>query len=96
MYFWGSPIELSKQDKIKRLRDWMINEGTVQDRAVSALSNDVTVSAIDKNTCAGTRAICSAICCASFRSSMGSKSRDSANSSTMTRYCSGVAARSAS
>ncbi len=27
MYFWGSPIELSKQDRIKRLRDWLINDG---------------------------------------------------------------------
>ena len=42
--------------------DWMINEGTVHARAVSALSNDVTVAAIDKNTCAGTCAICFAIC----------------------------------
>jgi len=27
MYFWGSPIELSKQDRIKRIRDWFINDG---------------------------------------------------------------------
>ena len=27
MYYWGSPVELSKQDKIKRFRDWMINDG---------------------------------------------------------------------
>jgi phenylacetate-CoA ligase len=27
MYFWGSPIELSKQDRIKRVRDWLINDG---------------------------------------------------------------------
>jgi len=27
MYFWGSPIELSKQDRIKRLRDWLVNDG---------------------------------------------------------------------
>jgi phenylacetate-CoA ligase len=27
MYFWGSPIELSKQDRIKRVRDWFINDG---------------------------------------------------------------------
>jgi phenylacetate-CoA ligase len=27
MYFWGSPIELSKQDRIKRFRDWLINDG---------------------------------------------------------------------
>jgi phenylacetate-CoA ligase len=26
MYFWGSPIELSKQDRVKRLRDWLIND----------------------------------------------------------------------
>ncbi len=27
LYFWGSPIELSKQDRIKRVRDWLINDG---------------------------------------------------------------------
>jgi phenylacetate-CoA ligase len=27
MYFWGSPIELNKQDRIKRLRDWLVNDG---------------------------------------------------------------------
>lgn len=27
MYFWGSPVELSKQDRIKQLRDWLINDG---------------------------------------------------------------------
>ena len=27
MYFWGSPIELSKQDRIKRFRDRLINDG---------------------------------------------------------------------
>jgi len=27
MYFWGSPVELSKQDRIKRIRDWLINDG---------------------------------------------------------------------
>jgi phenylacetate-CoA ligase len=27
MYFWGSPIELSKQDRIKRFRDGLINDG---------------------------------------------------------------------
>jgi phenylacetate-CoA ligase len=27
MYFWGSPIELSKQDRIKRFRDWLVNDG---------------------------------------------------------------------
>jgi len=26
LYYWGSPIELSKQDQIKRLRDWFIND----------------------------------------------------------------------
>lgn len=26
LYYWGSPIELSKQDKIKRVRDWLIND----------------------------------------------------------------------
>ena len=27
MYYWGAPIELSKQDRLKRLRDWMVNDG---------------------------------------------------------------------
>ena len=27
MYFWGSPVELSKQDRIKHFRDWLINDG---------------------------------------------------------------------
>lgn len=27
MYFWGSPVELNKQDRIKRLRDALINDG---------------------------------------------------------------------
>jgi phenylacetate-CoA ligase len=27
MYFWGSPVELSKQDRVKRFRDWLINDG---------------------------------------------------------------------
>jgi phenylacetate-CoA ligase len=27
MYFWGSPVEISKQDKLKRIRDWFINDG---------------------------------------------------------------------
>jgi phenylacetate-CoA ligase len=27
MYFWGSPVELNKQDRIKRLRDWLVNDG---------------------------------------------------------------------
>jgi phenylacetate-CoA ligase len=27
LYFWGSPVEISKQDKIKSLRDWLINDG---------------------------------------------------------------------
>ena len=27
MYFWGSPVELNKQDRIKRVRDWLINDG---------------------------------------------------------------------
>lgn len=27
MYYWGSPVELSKQDRVKRLRDWLINDG---------------------------------------------------------------------
>jgi phenylacetate-CoA ligase len=27
MYFWGSPVELSRQDRVKRFRDWLINDG---------------------------------------------------------------------
>ncbi len=27
MYYWGSPVELSKQDQIKHIRDWLINDG---------------------------------------------------------------------
>lgn len=27
LYYWGSPIELSKQDRVKRARDWLINDG---------------------------------------------------------------------
>jgi len=27
MYFWGSPVELSKQDRVKHFRDWLINDG---------------------------------------------------------------------
>jgi phenylacetate-CoA ligase len=27
MYFWGSPVELSKQDRFKRIRDWFVNDG---------------------------------------------------------------------
>ncbi len=27
LYYWGSPVELSKQDCIKRFRDWLINDG---------------------------------------------------------------------
>ena len=27
MYFWGSPVELSKQDRMKRVRDWLVNDG---------------------------------------------------------------------
>ncbi|MGB2755459.1 MAG: phenylacetate--CoA ligase family protein [Phycisphaerae bacterium] len=26
VYFWGSPVELHAQDRIKRLRDWLVNE----------------------------------------------------------------------
>lgn len=26
LYYWGAPIELNKQDKIKRARDWLIND----------------------------------------------------------------------
>jgi len=27
LYYWGSPVELSKQDRIKQVRDWLINDG---------------------------------------------------------------------
>jgi phenylacetate-CoA ligase len=27
MYFWGSPVELSKQDRVKRVRDFLVNDG---------------------------------------------------------------------
>jgi phenylacetate-CoA ligase len=27
LYYWGSPVELSKQDRIKHIRDWLINDG---------------------------------------------------------------------
>jgi phenylacetate-CoA ligase len=27
MYFWGSPVELNKQDRVKRIRDWLVNDG---------------------------------------------------------------------
>jgi phenylacetate-CoA ligase len=27
LYYWGAPVELSKQDRIKRFRDWLINDG---------------------------------------------------------------------
>ena len=27
LYYWGSPIELNKQDRIKKVRDWLINDG---------------------------------------------------------------------
>ncbi|ACN15104.1 putative coenzyme F390 synthetase FtsA [Desulforapulum autotrophicum HRM2] len=27
MYYWGSPVELSKQDKLKHFRDWLVNDG---------------------------------------------------------------------
>jgi phenylacetate-CoA ligase len=26
VYFWGSPVELHAQDRIKRVRDWLVNE----------------------------------------------------------------------
>lgn len=35
MYFWGSPIELSKQDRVKRVRDWLINDGLTDGFALS-------------------------------------------------------------
>jgi phenylacetate-CoA ligase len=34
MYFWGSPIELSKQDCINRFRDWLINDALTNGFAV--------------------------------------------------------------
>lgn len=27
MYYWSSPVELSKQDRLKLFRDWLINDG---------------------------------------------------------------------
>ncbi len=27
MYYWGSPVELDTQGKIKRFRDWLVNDG---------------------------------------------------------------------
>lgn len=27
LYFWGSPVELSKQDRLKHFRDWLVNDG---------------------------------------------------------------------
>ena len=27
LYYWGSPVELSKQDRLKHFRDWLINDG---------------------------------------------------------------------
>jgi phenylacetate-CoA ligase len=27
MYYWGAPVELNKQDRVKRFRDWLINDG---------------------------------------------------------------------
>lgn len=27
MYYWGSPVELSKQDRMKHFRDWLVNDG---------------------------------------------------------------------
>lgn len=27
MYYWGSPVELSTQGRIKQIRDWLINDG---------------------------------------------------------------------
>jgi len=27
LYYWGSPVELSKQDRLKRIRDWLVNDG---------------------------------------------------------------------
>ncbi len=27
MYFWGSPVEIHKQDRLKHVRDWLVNDG---------------------------------------------------------------------
>ncbi len=35
MYFWGSPVELSKQDRIKRTRDWLVNDGLTNGFAIT-------------------------------------------------------------
>ncbi len=35
MYFWGSPVELSKQDRVKRMRDWLVNDGLTNGFAIT-------------------------------------------------------------
>jgi phenylacetate-CoA ligase len=35
MYFWGSPVELNKQDRIKRIRDWLVNDGLTNGFAIT-------------------------------------------------------------
>ena len=36
LYFWGSPVELNKQDRVKRIRDWLVNDGLTNGFAVKA------------------------------------------------------------
>jgi phenylacetate-coenzyme A ligase PaaK-like adenylate-forming protein len=36
LYYWGSPIELSNQDRIKRVRDWLINDGLTNGFEITA------------------------------------------------------------
>jgi len=35
MYFWGSPVELSRQDRLKRVRDWLVNDGLTDGFAIT-------------------------------------------------------------
>lgn len=35
MYFWGCPVELNAQDRIKRIRDWLVNDGLTNGFAVT-------------------------------------------------------------
>ena len=35
MYFWGSPVEVSRQDTIRNIRDWLINDGLTNGLSIS-------------------------------------------------------------
>ncbi|MFP4104500.1 MAG: phenylacetate--CoA ligase family protein [Phycisphaerae bacterium] len=45
MYFWASPVELSKQDRIKHFRDWLINDGLTNALEMTDDQVDLTVEA---------------------------------------------------